>query len=383
MDRPRHWSRQALAALTATAALGAGLITAGAAQAAPSQAGRIQGGVEDGTFSAVCLSGTTPTPPTQVLGATSYRGAIGDRLVRILVPYNIATHPTGNALTCLTNYLKAAQGKAKVEVSLSRSGSTGDNPSVADYTKAVDALAKANGRYIAYLTAWNEPNNPSYLKTDHPASKAGHFYLIANKVFRNKVVAGDFASGVGAAFLDEYIKALGNTRPGIWALHPYTDVTNFQYYYSQQPANHKDPQAAGRRAAGSSKVLQFARLLGRNHYGPGTQIWLNEIYVDHTADKCAPGYPKGTCEGKGTTKFLPRNQGYAALFLSGGLGADSLPGVLAHQNLPQLTHYVYLRAWDSATDKQLPDADVLQIHFPTCVYDTLAGNGNKPAPQCS
>jgi hypothetical protein len=79
--------------------------------------------------------------------------------------------------------------------------------------------------------------------------------------------------------------------------------------------------------------------------------------------------------------FSARNQGYAALFLSGGLGADSLPGELAGKDLPQLTRYIYLRAWDNG--KKLPDADVLQVHAPGCVYYTLAGGGTTPAPQCS
>ena len=383
MGEARRWSmRTALAALAAAALVATGLAGAPIAQAAPGQSGRIQGGVEDGTFSPVCLGGRRVAPPTQVLGATSYRGRIGDGLVRILVPYDIARHRKSKPFRCLNNYLAAAKGKAKVEVSLSRVGSKAADPSTATFAKAVHALAKTERARISYLTAFNEPNNKAYLKTAHPSARAGDFYRIANRAFPGKVVAGDFASGVSAGFLSAYVKALGKDRPRIWALHPYTDVTNFQYFMSQQPAGGKNPQAAGKRAADRSKVLQFARLLAKHHYGSGTQLWINEIYVDHTADKCSPTSSKGTCTGKGT-KFLTQNQADAALFLSGGLGANSLPGVLKGKKVPQLTRYIYLRALASAKDSQLPDADVLQVHFPDCVYYTLAGSKSTPAPQCA
>jgi hypothetical protein len=381
MGAPRRWS-VALVAIAAGVTLLAGVAVGPGAQAAPGQAGRVQGGVEDGTFSSSCLHGRNNKPATAVVRATTYRGRLGDGLVRILVPYNVATHRKSHAFRCLNNYLKAARGKARVEVSLSRVGSAAADPSTAHYRAAVKALARTEGKRITYLTAFNEPNNKAYLKTAHPSAKAGHFYVVANQAFPGKVVAGDFASGVSAGFLNAYIAALGKARPKIWALHPYTDVTNFQFFLSQQPAKHKNPQAAGKQAAARSKVLQLARELARHRYGTGTQIWLNEIYVDHTADKCSPSSPKGGCTGKGKV-FLAQNQADAALFLSGGLGADSLPGVLKGHKLPQLTRYVYLRASAAAQDTQLPDADVLQIHFPDCLYYTLAGSKSTPAPQCS
>jgi hypothetical protein len=382
--RRERWLVAVAAGVTLLAGVAAGPVAQAAPRqaAAPGQAGRIQGGVEDGTFSSSCLHGKDNKPATPVIGAATYRGRLGDGLVRILVPYNVATHRKSHTFRCLSNYLKAAHGKAKVEVSLSRVGSAAANPSTAHYRAAVRALARTEGKRIAYLTAFNEPNNKAYLKTAHPSSRAGHFFVIANQSFPGKVVAGDFASGVSAAFLDGYLAALGKARPKIWALHPYTDVTNFQFFLSQQPAKQKNPQAAGKRAAARSKVLQLARNLARHHYGTGTKIWLNEIYVDHTADKCSPSSPKGGCTGKGKA-FLTQNQADAALFLSGGLGANSLPGVLRGHKLPQLTRYVYLRASAAAQDTQLPDADVLQIHFPDCLYYTLAGSKNTPAPQCS
>jgi hypothetical protein len=143
--------------------------------------------------------------------------------------------------------------------------------------------------------------------------------VAASQAFGSKVVAGDFSSGVPASFLSSYLGPItkAHLHPGIWAIHPYTDVSNFQYYLHDK----KSPQAAGQLAAASSKVLQLATELRVHGYGPGTELWINEIYIDHTSDK----FPLAGIPGAPGTPFAARNQGYAALFLSGGLGADSLP----------------------------------------------------------
>jgi hypothetical protein len=378
MQGERRWSRRGLVALFAMAALGSALAAPGgrAEAAALASRPRIDGGVEDGTFSPTCLRGKTPAPDTGVLGATQLRSGIGD-VFRILVPFNIATKRSTNAFKCLNSYLAdAASLGATVEVSLNRVAAGSRGPSLARYATAVHALARTEGSRIRYLTAWNEPNNRQYLRGAHAARQAGQFFRVARKFFPDKMVAGDFASGVSAAFLSAYIKAIGRARPSIWAIHPYTDVTNFQYYLHSGVS----PQRAGALAAARSKVLQLARHLHGHHYGSRTRIWINEIYVDHRADKRPPG---GVSGAKGRTRFSLRNQAYAALFLSGGLGADSLHGVLTGKNLPQLTRYIYLRARDASTNQQPRDADVLQVHFPGCLFYTLAGSRTTPAPQCS
>lgn len=376
MHGERRWPRQGLAALCVTAALASALMASGGGARAATAASRhrIAGGLEDGTFSPACLHGKTATPDTGVLAARNFRSHIGD-VIRILVPFNIATKRSANAFKCLNSYLAdAASFGAKVEVSLNRVAPGRRGPSLARYRTAVHALARAEGSRIRYLTAWNEPNNRHYLR-GHAARRAGHFFMAAHKFFPHKMVAGDFASGVTAAFLSAYIKAMGHARPGIWAIHPYTDVTNFQYFMHSG----RSPRRAGALAAAHSKVIQLARGLHRHHYGPHTRIWINEIYVDHRADKRPPA---GVPGAKGRTRFSLRNQAYAALFLSGGLGADSLHGVLKGKNLPQLARYIYLRARDSATNQQPREADVLQVHFRTCLFHTLAGSKTTPAPQC-
>jgi hypothetical protein len=371
-------AERGLVAVASIAVLGAGWVLPGIGAPAASAAAssRISGGVEDGTFKPICLSGQSTTPDTGVLSATTYRNRLGT-VVRILVPYNIATKRSSNEFKCFDRYLgDAGAYGAAVEVSLVRLHPGAKAPSLSSYTKAVHALAKAAGSRISYLTAWNEPNNPAYLPGSGAATRAGRYLLAANKFFPGKMVGGDFASGVSPSFLSSYIKAMGNVHPTIWAIHPYTDVTNFQYYVH---AGIK-PLPAGEKAAARSKVLQLAKNLHKHGYGPTTSIWINEVYIDHTADKNPPAGTKGK---KGSTTFSTKNQAEAALFLSGGLGVDSLPGVLAGKDLPQLTQYIYLRAWDAGTDQQPADADVLEVHFPDCLYYTLAGNKNTPAPQCS
>jgi hypothetical protein len=373
-----RWLTRGLIAFAGTMVVGAGLMLGGvgASTASAALSPRINGGVEDGTFSATCLRGRSATPDTSVLAAATYRNRLGS-VVRILVPYNIATRPSSNEFKCFNTYLNDAGAYgAVVEVSLDRLGFRARAPRLATYTKDVEALAKAAAGRISYLTAWNEPNNRAYLPGFAAAREAGEYFVAANKSFPGEVVAGDFASGVSPSFLNRYVRALGDVHPAIWAIHPYTDVTNFQYYEHA----HLTPSRAAAKAAAGSKLLQFARYLSAHGYGPSTSIWINEIYVDHTADK---NPPTGIAGKKGSTIFSTENQANAALFLSGGLGADSLPGVLAGKNLPQLTLYIYLRAWDAGTDQQLPDADVLEVHFPDCLYYTLAGHKTTPAPQCS
>lgn len=395
-------TRRAATAVAAVLVLGAGLLAIGSsAQAKPGTAGRIVGGVEDGTFSRTCLAGQ-PAPDAGVLQATTYRAALAktDGIVRILVPWNVAMgSKDAGVLACLRTYLTDSKGIAKVEVSLNRSATAAPGPKPSTYLKAMTKLRKQK-LGISYLTAWNEPNNGAYLAGHGAATRAGKYFVRAHQVFGSKVVAGDFASGVSKSFLERYTKALGRLRPKIWAIHPYTDVTNFQYYLSDQPASAKNPAAAAAQADKTSKVAQFARLLARHHYGPRTHIWLNEIYVDHRADKCPPGSHagsgafKGMCvtgsgshqkritqPGKGK-KFSLTNQADAALYLSGGLGAPSLPGMLAGKKVPQLSNYIYLRALDNSAIT-FKDAVALQVNAKGCVYYTLAGFKTTPAPQCS
>lgn len=357
----RFRSMRGLAVLVAATTLGAGVLAAGSQAALASSPGRIDGGVEDGTFSPNCLQGAGTVDPG-VLNAAGYRDPIGD-VVRILVPWNIATTPS-TAWTCLQNYLADAHAaNIPVEVALNRVTAGANGPDLTNYTTAVDDL-KVEAANITYLSAWNEPNNPQYLGNPGWATLAGKYFSIARAAFPNaQMIAGDFSSAaVSAANLSTYLTATGGVPTGgIWAVHPYSDVREFENLMRGGDT----PQQAGATAAAASTVTQLADELHTHNYGSGTRIWIGEIYV-YDSYQGAFNSP------------IPED---AALFLSGGLGADSLSGYLAGQNVPQVGRYIYLRADDATTDQSdSGGAHVLQVNFPDCVYYALTNTAAAGCP---
>jgi len=373
LRRTGHRPLRALTLLAAAAALGAGLMTAGAQTALASSPGRIDGGVEDGTFSPNCLKGAGTADPG-VLDAYGYRHPIGD-VVRILVPWNIAT-VGGTPLTCLQTYLAdASAASVPVEVSLNRAAADANGPTLDNYTAAVGALKTALGSgvsAITYLSAWNEPNNPAYLNNPGWATLAGKYFAIAKSTFAGlgiQMVAGDFSSAaVSAANLSSYITAAGGVNAsgiptgGIWATHPYSDVREFEKLMAS--GSYTEDQA-GAKAAAASTVTALADNLHTHTYGPGTRIWIGEVAIYDNY--------------QGQT-FSPAVRDDAALFLTGALGADSLPGYLDGQTVPQVGRYIYLRA-DDATSNPPYDSGgehVLQVNFPDCVYYALT----TPSASC-
>jgi len=333
-------------------------------------------------FSVSCLTLGATTPDVGVLGAMGYGQSQG-QVVRILVPWDIATNQLIAAPRhCFEQYLEAAKADGvRVEVSLNRDGPA---PSVAAYTAAVTKLARLKAGDIAYLTAWNEPDNPAYLELPGPSAavRAAQYFGAARRAFARSpvtLVAGDFASGVSRPFFDTYADHLGRPWPTLWAIHPYTDISDFEYYMW---AGDTAEQAAIK-AARMSKVRQLALLLrGR---GAGTRIWINEISVDHVAERCPPpgvrvgGVTLASCQrhrlDPASNLHLPtfssRIQYEAARFLDGSL-ETSLPGYLLRTGLPPLARYIYLRAWSFSIDMQRPDDDVLEIYFPTALSCALS-----------
>lgn len=364
-----------LAVLGAATTLGAGLLAVGSHAALASSPGRIDGGVEDGTFSPHCFKGAGMADPG-VLDASPYRHPIGD-VVRILVPWNIAT-VGGTPFNCLKTYLTDANAaNVPVEVSLNRAAGHANGPTISNYRAAVSALKKdlqGEASYITYLSAWNEPNNQAYLNNRSWATLAGKYFSIAKATFAGlgiQMIAGDFSSkAVSAANLSAYITAAGGVKAGgiptgaIWATHPYSDVREFE----KLMASGKYTQdQAGAMAAAASTVTSLANELHTHTYGPGTSIWIGEVAIYDSY--------------QGLT-FHSAIQDDAALFLSGGLGPDSLSGYLSGKTVPQVRRYIYLRAADATTkSKHLFDSGgehVLQVNFPDCMYDALT----RPAAGC-
>lgn len=375
----RGWWRRAGTVLGSLAVL-AGVLAVPAAASAAVTPGPTPGGVEDGTFSGSCLKASATNPATAVLEARSYRGAMG-RVVRIVAPWDIATGPTSELL-CFEQYVADAKNDGAVlDLSL---GTTGQTPSLATYKAAVTKLASLRiASDISYLSAWNEPNNPAYLSVSSPALLGAEYFQAARQAFaahRVTMVAGDFASGVSGSFFNTYADHLGRPWPTLWSIHPSTDVTNFEYYMWSG----KTARRAGIDAAAISKVRQLAIFL--HERGAGNRIWINEIYVEHQADRCPPtgvrvaGVDPATCptlkNDPAYTKRMPAFstviQDDAARFINGDRAA-SLTRYLSGHGLPFITRYVYLRAYAASQDIQLPNATVLQVHFPTTpFYCTLS-----------
>lgn len=383
---PHRWWRRAGTVLASVAVLAGALGVSATASATPvaTSGARIDGGVEDGMFSLSCLKTGATSPDTSVLGAASYRDPLG-RVVRILVPYDIAVNPgLVDQWQCFQQYLLDAKADGvAVEVALNRDGAS---PALATYTTAVTGLASSGiAGDISYLSAWNEPNNPAYLDLPAPtaAQLAGQYFQAARQAFASHhvtLIAGDFASGVGRSFFDLYVDNLGGPWPKVWGIHPYTDITNFEYYMWSG----KTSTEAANDAAAISKVRQLATFLrGRP---AGTRIWINEIFVEHKADRCPPagvsvsGVTPATCQADNNDptiqsrlpKFSIRAQDEAARFFDGQLPV-SLPSYNRQQGLPPVTRFVYLRVWSFSTNVQRPNADVLEIHFLTDIYCTLSG----------
>lgn len=166
-----------------------------------------------------------------------------------------------------------------------------------------------DGGQVTVIAPWNEPDNYSIVFPDHQTHLNGSscptnptadncgavmaaqawavtYELVVQGGVNGAgcpnclIVAGDFSAADGlktitggacpnscvyAYLYNEYLK---NTttgeqfHPDKWAVHPYTDITDFQNG-AQNP----------------TKLSQFAAKLQSFGYGPSTYIWLNEVSV--------------------------------------------------------------------------------------------------------
>jgi hypothetical protein len=138
----------------------------------------------------------------------------------------------------------------------------------------VDEAARA-GEPIAYVEAWNEPNDQG----SESARKAGEIANWANSTCERRgcqVIAGDFIDSSSAvAYEQEYVSVLGFS-PGIWGIHPYQSV----------------------KAHSDVAVLEIEQALP-NH-GEGAQIWFTEIGAYY----CAHGQLRGEAQQAGDASYL-------------------------------------------------------------------------------
>jgi hypothetical protein len=150
--------------------------------------------------------------------------------------------------------------------------------SAGEYRQQLEAIldqAARSGEPIAYVEAWNEPNNQG----EETAGKAGEIANWANSVCESRrcqVIAGDLEDTPSVATYEQaYIGAL-DFEPTIWGIHPYYAV----------------------KAHNDGSVLHFEQALP-NH-GAGAQLWFTEVGAYY----CARGEVLGEARQASDASYL-------------------------------------------------------------------------------
>jgi hypothetical protein len=141
--------------------------------------------------------------------------------------------------------------------------------------EAILAQAARVGEPIAYVEAWNEPNNQG----QETAGKAGEIANWANSAcerHRCQVIAGDLEDAPSATTYERaYIAAL-DFAPAIWGIHPYYAV----------------------KAHDDATVLRFEQALPG--HGAGAQVWFTEVGAYY----CARGRVRGEARQASDVSYL-------------------------------------------------------------------------------
>jgi hypothetical protein len=128
---------------------------------------------------------------------------------------------------------------------------------------------------VAYVEAWNEPNNQG----SEPARRAGEIANWAHAVCDQRacqLLAGDFEDAPSLpGYEHAYLSAL-SFSPGIWGIHPYRSV----------------------RAHNDAPVLRFAQALP--DHGADAQLWFTEIGAYY----CAHGQVLGEAQQASDASYL-------------------------------------------------------------------------------
>jgi hypothetical protein len=208
-------------------------------------------------------------------------------------------------------------------------------------------------------------NTPAIEATCGPVLAAQMWVALQHRCPSCTVIAGDFSSSGGletrygsAPYLDTYNRYLkdlhGGTsiyHPTTWALHPYTDVSSFEYNTLTHHALTPLPQTL---------IGTFATALHHRGYNASTHIWLDEVsafaidmFHNHQ-------------------HYTDQLQAQAATYLITQLthaGGASTPGE------PVVTQLYYLRYTDGAGH---PDVALVVADKARPVYWAIA---HRPAPQ--
>lgn len=173
-------------------------------------------------------------------------------------------------------------------------------PTLGVYAAAIKAFLTAYPQ-VKIIAPWGEPDfQPSKAKlfrigNDHGANFGGAscpkkatdlncgpvlaarmWVTVREQCPSCTVIAGDFGSSKqqNRAYLGVYHRYLRDPatghayRPAVWAIHPYTDMTTWEWEIS-----HHTPLTA----AGDTLVASFASWLKADGYHSRTRIWLDEV----------------------------------------------------------------------------------------------------------
>jgi len=309
--------------------------------------------------------------------------ALGMSTVRFSPPWDIAM-PVVNAghmpvvQACFGHWLEQLAAK-HVTAEIAFKPDTGYKtatghvriPTLSQYTAAMKAfftLYRSQAKTITIISPWGEPEfhpdggkGPDYQldngspfdatscpkhATDincGPALAAQMWVTVTQLCPSCTVIAGDFGSNGSEdlKYLAIYHRFLRDIhgghrayRPGVWAIHPYTDVIRWEHQIK-----HGQPLTS----AQDTLVARFADQLARDGYHSRTQIWLDEV----SSFTVSPSIYKGETYSRST-----QAQGaYELLTRLVQAGGASTPGE------PVVTRIYYMRMAGTT-----PDALIVKGH---------------------
>jgi len=196
---------------------------------------------------------------TEWVGGSAAARADRIHYARMVIPWDVMAEPGGESLhfELLTAWLGDVKALglipdlaiAQAEAPVSESGGLlprvpGSQALYQRYVGALLSYAASVGEPIAYLEAWNEPNNAGLGATGHPAARTAAEYMSSATdlcaAHSCTSIAGDFldaeyrwaghaeahegATGMGAAYEREYDSYLSPVNPPNWGFHPYASV---------------------------------------------------------------------------------------------------------------------------------------------------------------
>lgn len=301
-------------------------------------------GVQDSWINS-CDKGSTPDyspkgmDPSVPAVDSAYWPALHMNTVRFSPEWDIAYHSPGSHLQvvqeCFDYWLsRLAAHHVEPEIAfkpdsgyLNRRGSV-KIPALRVYVAAMKAFLARYGTQVKIISPWGEPefrpsNGPAYKlangsdfdatscprhATDAncgPALAAQMWVAVRHLCPSCTVIAGDFGSNQGKDFryLAIYQRFLREIHgghhvfhPDVWAIHPYTDIINWE---------HEKKHGLKLTAPNDTLVAHFADRLAILKYHQDTRIWLDEV----SSFTISPSIYKGetysrTIQAFGATELL-------------------------------------------------------------------------------